>query len=97
MKKISLILFILLSSVQQCHASMRWNCFEPQFESTRVTHKQYYGERMIEPYRWRNYEEKPVKEWYNDTMAIQRAEIKAKWKRSPIIIQSNLDNMYYFK
>lgn len=75
------IIFIITISLQTpAFATMSLNCFEPSVRGNRVTHKNYYGERWIEPYRWRNYEEKPVNQWYKDTMQSQRQRVNADYK-----------------
>ena len=84
MKKIILLIFILSFPVQ-VQSKLALNCFEPQFGAARVTHKQYYGERWIEPYRWGNPFEKPVKEWYQDSIREQRNELRKKYERNGII------------
>lgn len=80
-----IIIFILILYPVQVHSRMAWNCFEPQFGAARVTHKQYYGERFIEPYRWGNYFEKPVSQWYQDSIREQRNELRKKYERNGII------------
>ena len=84
MKKILLLFFIITFPIQ-VHARMAWNCFEPQYPNTRVTHKQYYGERFIEPYRWGNPFEKPVKQWYRDGVEYNRRQNKKDLERYGII------------
>ena len=79
MKQILLIFVIFLYSIP-AYSAVSWNGFEPTINGNGVSHKQYYGERLIEPYRWGNYEEKPIKQWYSDTMKVQRKRIKADYK-----------------
>ena len=87
----ALIITILLFTQLQANAVVSWNCFEPQYENTRVSHKQYYGEDFIEPYRWGNPTNKPWKQWYQDKMEIQRKEIKEKWEHP---VQFNANGLY---
>ena len=84
MKKIILLIFILSLPVQ-VQSKLALNCFEPQFGAARVTHKQYYGERFIEPYRWGNPFEKPVKQWYRDGVEYNRRQNRRDLERYGII------------
>lgn len=84
MKKI-ILLFFIFSFPIQAQAKLSLNGFEPQFGAARVTHKQYYGERFIEPYRWGNYFEKPVKQWYQDSVREQRKQQQRDLERNGII------------
>ena len=84
MKKVLIVLVLVFLQIPS-YAVLPLNCFEPQFGGARVTHKQYYGERFIEPYRWGNYEEKPVKQWYQDTMREQRKQIRRDLERDGFI------------
>lgn len=77
------------------NAIMSLNCFEPTVRGNRVTHKPYYNERWIEPYRYNNYEEKTVKQWYADTMKQQRKRVNADYKTYYNF--NALQNMSYWK
>ena len=77
------------------YSAMKWNCFEPSINGNKVTHKQYYNEAIIEPYRYNNYENKPVKQWYNETMQAQRKRINADYKT--YYNMNSFQNYYYFK
>ena len=84
MKKVLIVLVLIFSQIP-AFATLPLNCFEPQFGGARVQHKRYYGERWIEPYRWGNYEEKSIKQWYRDGVEYNRRQNRRDLERYGII------------